>query len=230
MPKIEDYALLSDLHMKVVVSTGGSIDWLCLPRFDSPAAFTALLGNDEKGHWTLAPAGRAARAPPAGTQATPSCSRPTGSPRTARCGSSTSCCPDTPHVVRIAGAWTARWRCDRRCGCGSTMAGSSAGPAPGCEVHAIAGPNLVRLAAAVPGLGGRAPGPRSAGLHRGSGRPGSVGHVVVLSRTSRRWSMRTPNRWLAHAQPALPRRRHSGHPCRLPGRGETRPSTGRSSP
>ena len=57
MPKIEDYALLSDLHTAALVSTGGSIDWLCLPRFDSPAAFTALLGNDEKGHWTLAPGG-----------------------------------------------------------------------------------------------------------------------------------------------------------------------------
>jgi GH15 family glucan-1,4-alpha-glucosidase len=39
------------------VSTAGSIDWLCLPRFDSPAAFAALLHNDEAGHWALAPAG-----------------------------------------------------------------------------------------------------------------------------------------------------------------------------
>jgi GH15 family glucan-1,4-alpha-glucosidase len=38
------------------VSTAGSIDWLCLPRFDSPAVFAALLHNDEAGHWTLAPA------------------------------------------------------------------------------------------------------------------------------------------------------------------------------
>ena len=56
MPKIEDYALLSDLHTAALVSTAGSIDWLCLPRFDSPAAFAALLGNDQAGHWTLAPA------------------------------------------------------------------------------------------------------------------------------------------------------------------------------
>ena len=55
MPKIEDYALLGDLHTAALVSTAGSIDWLCLPRFDSPAAFAALLGNDEAGHWTLAP-------------------------------------------------------------------------------------------------------------------------------------------------------------------------------
>ena len=56
MPKIEDYALLGDLHTAALVSTAGAIDWLCLPRFDSPAAFAALLGNDEAGHWTLAPA------------------------------------------------------------------------------------------------------------------------------------------------------------------------------
>ena len=56
MPKIEDYALLGDLHTAALVSTTGSIDWLCLPRFDSPAAFAALLHNDEAGHWTLAPA------------------------------------------------------------------------------------------------------------------------------------------------------------------------------
>ena len=56
MPKIEDYALLGDLHTAALVSTAGSVDWLCLPRFDSPAAFAALLDNDEAGHWTLAPA------------------------------------------------------------------------------------------------------------------------------------------------------------------------------
>jgi GH15 family glucan-1,4-alpha-glucosidase len=56
MPNIEDYALLGDLHTAALVSTAGSVDWLCLPRFDSPAAFAALLHNDEAGHWTLAPA------------------------------------------------------------------------------------------------------------------------------------------------------------------------------
>jgi GH15 family glucan-1,4-alpha-glucosidase len=57
MPKIEDYALLGDLHTAALVSTTGSVDWLCLPRFDSPAAFAALLHNDEAGHWVIAPAG-----------------------------------------------------------------------------------------------------------------------------------------------------------------------------
>ena len=92
MPKIEDYALLGDLHTAALVSTAGSVDWLCLPRFDSPAAFAALLHNEEAGHWTLAPAA-AARAQPAGTPETPWSSRRTGSPRTAPSGSSTSCLP-----------------------------------------------------------------------------------------------------------------------------------------
>lgn len=43
---LEDYALLSDTHTAGLVSRTGSIDWLCLPRFDSQAAFSALLGND----------------------------------------------------------------------------------------------------------------------------------------------------------------------------------------
>jgi GH15 family glucan-1,4-alpha-glucosidase len=57
LPKIEDYALLGDLHTAALVSTAGSIDWLCLPRFDSPAAFAALLHDDGAGYWRLAPAG-----------------------------------------------------------------------------------------------------------------------------------------------------------------------------
>ncbi len=56
MPRIEDYALLGDLHTAALVSTAGSVDWLCLPRFDSPAAFAALLHDREAGHWALAPA------------------------------------------------------------------------------------------------------------------------------------------------------------------------------
>jgi GH15 family glucan-1,4-alpha-glucosidase len=55
MPKIEDYAVLGDLHTAALVSTAGSIDWLCLPRFDSPAAFAALLHDEEAGRWALAP-------------------------------------------------------------------------------------------------------------------------------------------------------------------------------
>ena len=52
---IEDYALVGDLHTGALISRGGSVDWLCLPRFDSPACFAALLGDEENGHWTMSP-------------------------------------------------------------------------------------------------------------------------------------------------------------------------------
>ncbi|WP_159809513.1 glycoside hydrolase family 15 protein [Cellulomonas citrea] len=55
MPRIEDYALLGDLRTAALVSTAGSVDWLCLPRFDSPACFAALLDTPEAGQWQLAP-------------------------------------------------------------------------------------------------------------------------------------------------------------------------------
>ncbi len=56
MPRIEDYAMLGDLHTAVLVSREGSIDWCCFPRFDSPACFAAMLGTPDHGRWLLAPA------------------------------------------------------------------------------------------------------------------------------------------------------------------------------
>jgi GH15 family glucan-1,4-alpha-glucosidase len=152
MPKIEDYALLSDLHTAALVSTAGSIDWLCLPRFDSPAAFAALLGNDQAGHWTLGPAagGPCTTRRYAGNTLVLETDWVTAAgavrvidfmpPRT-----------DTPHVIRIAagldGEVAMRSALRLRFDYGREVPWVRC---VGREVQAIAGPNLVRLAAAVP--------------------------------------------------------------------------------
>jgi GH15 family glucan-1,4-alpha-glucosidase len=52
---IENYALIGDLHTGCLVGTDGSIDWLCLPRFDSASTFGALLGDHDSGRWLIAP-------------------------------------------------------------------------------------------------------------------------------------------------------------------------------
>ncbi|HEV7450877.1 MAG TPA: glycoside hydrolase family 15 protein [Pseudonocardiaceae bacterium] len=56
MTRIEDYAMLGDLHTAALVSNTGSVDWLCFPRFDSPACFAALVDTPDAGRWLLAPA------------------------------------------------------------------------------------------------------------------------------------------------------------------------------
>src|SRR5216110_900919 len=55
--RIEDYALIGDKQAAALVARDGSIDWLCLPRFDSGACFAALLGTPQHGRWLIAPEG-----------------------------------------------------------------------------------------------------------------------------------------------------------------------------
>src|SRR5438128_12425493 len=57
MARIEDYALIGDLQTAALVERGGSIDWLCFPRFDSGACFAARHRPPADGRWLLAPTG-----------------------------------------------------------------------------------------------------------------------------------------------------------------------------
>ena len=52
---IEDYAAIGDGHTAALIGIDGSLDWMCLPRFDSPACFASLVGEPENGHWLIGP-------------------------------------------------------------------------------------------------------------------------------------------------------------------------------
>src|SRR4051812_47318333 len=54
---LEDYGMIGDLQTAALVGRNGSVDWLCLPRFDSASCFSALLGDERHGRWLVAPAG-----------------------------------------------------------------------------------------------------------------------------------------------------------------------------
>jgi len=58
---LEEYAIVGDTQTAAVVGSNGSVDWLCLPRFDSDACFAGLLGTDDHGFWSIAPQGEVLR-------------------------------------------------------------------------------------------------------------------------------------------------------------------------
>jgi GH15 family glucan-1,4-alpha-glucosidase len=55
--RIEDYAIIGDTTSGALIGKNGSLDWLCAPRFDSPAVFAALLGTEANGYWQITPIG-----------------------------------------------------------------------------------------------------------------------------------------------------------------------------
>src|SRR5918998_276476 len=57
-PPIEDYGVIGNCHSAALISSRGSLDWLCLPRFDSPSLFARVLDHDDGGGWSICPTGR----------------------------------------------------------------------------------------------------------------------------------------------------------------------------
>ena len=152
MPKIEDYALLGDLHTAALVSTAGSVDWLCLPRFDSPAVFAALLHDEQAGHWTLRPAaaGNSTTRRYAGKTLVLETDWETQD-GTVRVIDFMPPRARTPHLIRLAvglsGEVPMRSALRLRFDYGRVVPWVQS---DGSQIHAIAGPDLVRLISAVP--------------------------------------------------------------------------------
>jgi GH15 family glucan-1,4-alpha-glucosidase len=149
---IEDYALLGDLQSAALVGRDGSVDWLCLPRFDSPALFAALLGTPEHGRWLIAPAGGVTRTErryrPGTLVLETDFHTPEGSVRLVDCMPPRGEAPDVVRVVQgLSGRVEMQMELILRFDYGRTVPWMREVE----DVHlAIAGPDAVRLDAGVP--------------------------------------------------------------------------------
>lgn len=111
-PRISDFALIGDLHTAALVGLDGSIDWLCLPHFDSPAVFAALIGHEENGHWRIQPSSGGActsrRYRPDTLVLETEWALPEGTVRVVDCMPANDYVPD---LVRIVEGSAVGWKC-----------------------------------------------------------------------------------------------------------------------
>ena len=127
--RIEDYALIGDTRTAALVGRDGSIDWLCLPRFDSAACFAALLGDETHGRWRIAPAAEVERITrrylPGTLVLETEFQTADGVVRLV------DACP-CRSLRRRSHAWSRAWRVESGCGWTSPCASTTGGSCPGC--------------------------------------------------------------------------------------------------
>jgi GH15 family glucan-1,4-alpha-glucosidase len=150
--RIEDYAMVGDLQTAALVGSDGSVDWLCFPRFDSPACFAALLGEDANGRWRIAPTsgGRCTRRRYRGHTLVleTEWETPDGAVRVVDCMPPRGAAPDLVRVVKgVRGKVLVTSELRIRFDYGHVAPWVTI---EGREVHAVAGPDALWLRASVP--------------------------------------------------------------------------------